>query len=324
MNSCTVIAAAALLTVPLMLQPSISAFQEEVTLRYRFIKGETLRYRITQETTSTVSGSPMGDISADQTMTQSFRAVVEDVAPDGTTTLTQIVDAVRMEMSSPIGKIIFDSASPEPGGDPGTAAMNGVLTAMIGEPFTLVLSPTGAVKKVEGFTRIAEKIFKNLPQNSSSAQMQAGFKAMFSDESMLNMMAQGFTQFAERRLKIGDSWTTQISLQNPAIGGFTISMTSTLSGIDQSAANQIARIVTQLTIKHDGAMSDLAKQAGMGIEMGASTGTAEIAFDVTNGRLLRSTTRATMSATMTRTRGADPSMTMKMLIKNFTTVELIQ
>ena len=44
-------------------------------------------------------------------MSQVFRTIVEDVAADGTATLSLVIESVRMEIDSPLGKSVFDSSS---------------------------------------------------------------------------------------------------------------------------------------------------------------------------------------------------------------------
>src|SRR5262245_17902537 len=87
---------------------ALTAVRQEVTLAYRWAKGETVLYRVTQQVTTTMSGVPgAGDLSFEQTMNQVLRSVPESIAADGTATLRQTVDSVRVEMRTPMGQMGF-------------------------------------------------------------------------------------------------------------------------------------------------------------------------------------------------------------------------
>jgi hypothetical protein len=127
---------------------SVSALRQDVTLRYRWTKGETMRYRIVQQNTTTISGLPggMGDMAIDQSTTQTIRWVAEEVSTDGTTTLRQFFESVKMEMNSPMFAMSYDSAKPDAGDNPMNTMLKGVLTPLVGESFTIVMAPTGEVQ----------------------------------------------------------------------------------------------------------------------------------------------------------------------------------
>ena len=74
--------AAGLVAIGVMTGPATLASEQDVTLRYRWTKGDNLRYRHTQQSTAAISGLPgMGDMTVDSTMAQVFKVAAEDVAP---------------------------------------------------------------------------------------------------------------------------------------------------------------------------------------------------------------------------------------------------
>src|ERR1700730_7156941 len=102
------------------------------TLRYRWTNEDALTYRMSIRTNSTISGVPgAGDMSIDQTMTQTVRIAAQDVAPDGTATLRQTFESVRMEMNGPMGKVVYDSTTPANDPNPMTDAMAKVMGALV-------------------------------------------------------------------------------------------------------------------------------------------------------------------------------------------------
>ena len=136
--------------------PSAAAIRQETTFAYRWTLGETVRYRVNQLMTTTITGGPtIRDENHEKSMTQIVRLVVESIATDGTATLQQTIESVKVEISSPQAKFSYDSTAATPAGGAQPmhfidASMRGMYAAMIGEPITLVLSPQGDVQKVEG------------------------------------------------------------------------------------------------------------------------------------------------------------------------------
>ena len=85
-------------------------FAQDVTLRYHWTVGDESRTRMTQQTSTTIPAGPLagaGGGSLEATMTQVFRTLVEDVAADGSATLQQVIESVRVEMRLPSGTIQF-------------------------------------------------------------------------------------------------------------------------------------------------------------------------------------------------------------------------
>jgi Family of unknown function (DUF6263) len=317
---------AGVVALGLLFGPPVSALRQDVTLRYRWAKGDTLRYRITQQSTTTISGLPGGvpDMAIDQSTGQTLRGVAEDVASDGTTTLRQVVESAKMEMNSPMFTMAYDSANPGAGDNPMSAMLKDIFSAMIGESFTLVIAPTGEVQKAEGFAKVAEKMFKNVPQDPQVAGIMEGLKANLSDDAMKNMFMQTFAQFPNRPLKSGDTWNSQFTTYNPMLGALTTSVTSTLKALEGDGSNRVAKIVTSVTVKQDATKPAQANAMGFSMQMGDGTGEGEQVFDAGTGRLRGSTTRMTVPMTMSGTGPDGSTMSMKTSVKSTTTVELIQ
>ena len=108
MSSRITLVTASAVALAVLSGPSLSALRQDVTLRYRWTKGETLRYRIVQQSTTTISGIPgMGDMAIDQSNTQVMATVAEEVTPERTT-LRQVIESMKMEMNSPMFGASFD------------------------------------------------------------------------------------------------------------------------------------------------------------------------------------------------------------------------
>ena len=297
------------------------AARQEVTLRYVWPKDEALRYRMTQQTTSTLSGMPGGmpDINLEQTTTQVIRTVAKDVAADGTATLEQVIESIQMTMNLPTGKVAYDSVKPVTATNPIEEMMGRVFGSMVNMPITLILSSSGVVQKVEGVTKLAEKVFANLPSNPQTDQLLGGMKATMSDEGMKATFSQAFTQLPQQALKPGDTWKGTYDMPNPALGKMSFGYASTLQAVE----NQVAKVQTKLTITQD-ASAPTAMPMGLTAKLGTASGEAEIAFDVAKGRTQKAVSRFVMPISMSGTAPDGTTMSMTNNAKTTVTIELVQ
>jgi hypothetical protein len=319
-RSARLILAIALLALPL------DAVAQDVTLAYKWTAGETTRYRMLQQTTSTISGLPGGspDATVEQLTDQVFRTTVESVNPDGTTNLREVIESMRMNVESPMGKIAFDSAKKEPASaNPAEAAMASVLSALVGESFLVTLSPTGIVQKVEGLSRVMDNILKKMPPGGAGPVFE-GMKAGLNDEAIKNLFAQSFAQFPGRALKAGETWENKLAVPNPVLGGILTTSTSTLVSVDQRGGAQIATIATKLQIERDPSATPVAAPMRMKADLLPSTGDGELLFDVSKGRMQRGITHITVPMTMSGTGPDGSAVNMKTNARTTLTLELLE
>jgi len=294
------------------------ASAQPVMLRYKWTKGEEVKYRVTQQTTATVSGLPngMGNMNIETTMAQVIRSVVKDVAADGAVTVEQVYESIRMDINSPMARVTFDSANSDAAAD--VNPMNATFRAIVGESFVIVVSPTGVVLKVEGVDRLMEKVFKTVPQGPAFTAAMQGMRNALSDESMKQTLSQGFARFPDRGVTVGESWSGESTMINPFLGKATTTTTSTLAGVE----GQVATIATKLNLKYDSADA-AANPMGMAIKVGESSGEGELLFDMAKGQHQRSTTRMTMSFSMSTPGPDGAAMTMETVSKSLITVEIV-
>jgi hypothetical protein len=311
-------------TVVLLTVMACPAFAQDVTLRYRWTKGDKLRYRFTQQTSTATTGVPgFGDMTSDQTTTQTFSIVVDDVAADGSVILRQVFEAVRIEVNTPMGKLAFDSDNNDAAtGDPFGKLLAGVMPAMIGESVRMRLLPNGAVQSVEGMTRILDKMAAGLPQDRTAAAAFGMLKNGLSDEALNGVLSQGFAQLPDQAVKIGDSWNRQFDVNNPLMGNGTISTTFKLAGVEKAGVFSIARIALKSTTKQT--TSPSAPAIGpLSVQLGDGSGDGEQLFDATNGRLQRSTQQITTPMTMSGPAPDGSQLSLRAITKSTMTMELL-
>jgi hypothetical protein len=271
---------------------------QDTLLRYRWSKGDQVRYRITQKSSVAMRGLPgLGDMTIDQDIVQVVRMIVDDVTPDGTATVRQIFESVRVEQNSIAGKVVFDSAAPVKTADPAADGLAAVMGGMIGESVTIVMLPTGAVTKVDGMSRIFDKVMKLLPADPIASLVFAQLKDSMGDEAMRSNLGQTFGLFPPRAVKMGESWTDQYQAETPILGTMTTVRTSTLKSLDTTSGASIARIGVALTIKQAGGAATPGL-LGMTVKSPESSSDGEVLFDVTKGRLQKTSSTMDMPMTM--------------------------
>ena len=308
------------LILTLLCGSSIAA-RQDVTLRYRWTKGDALRYRVTQQTTTTINGIPgMDNLTVEQSFVQVIKTTAGEVAADGTATLSQSVESLKMNTTSPMFSAAYDSEKPDAATDELSARLKAVLAPMIGQPYTVVMAPTGEVVKVDGLSKLAEKMFSNMPADPAAAGMLDGLKASLSDDSMRSLLSQSFAQAPNRALKIGESWTAEIVQHNPMLGGTITSVKMTLKAVAGEDPKRMATIGIDSTVKQDPAKPGAPNPMGMTLQLSTGTGDGEQTFDLSAGRLVRSVVHMTLPMSMSD--GA--AMNLSTLVKGTTTTELIQ
>jgi hypothetical protein len=313
---CTAAAVAALFAVlgsPLLGQ--------EVSLRYLWKKGEVLRYRTTQQTAVNITGMPgVGAQSMTMSIVQLMRMTADDVAADGAATVRNTFDAVRVEMGLPTGPVVYDSQDSATS-NPATNPMAKTFSAIVGESVTVVTASNGAVLKVQGMSKLSERLQQSLPQPGLAAV--AGLDNFMSDEALTSMFQQGFSQLPARPVKAGDSWNSEVTIRNP-LAAMTTSLSYTLSSIENRAATQLARIAVTMSLK----AAEPAVPPNLGLPMTITvadgSGEGEIVLDLRAGRLQRSVMRSTQPMTMSMTMPDGTAMNMQMSNTSTITVELVE
>jgi len=307
-----------------------SSFAQEVTLRYGWTKGEETRTRMTQQASASISagaipGGP-GNGSVESSMSQVFRTIVEDVAADGTATLRQVIESVRMEFNTPLGKTVFDSASKDSdptASNPLSKTMSAAYSAMIGQSLTMVVSPKGTVQKIEGMSRLMERVLNAQPQDRIAPDVLDGFRNTFSDDTTRDMLGWGTAPFPDRPLHPGDTWEDHLSATVPMLGATTTSRTWTFEGVETRGDVSLARLTAKLSIRSDPSAPQPAPGIPVAILTSESTGESELFFDIRRGRIQRVTTALTQPMTMSSP-GPNGGISLQMLIKSTLTLELVE
>jgi hypothetical protein len=304
------------------------ASAQGVTLRYRWTEGESRTYRMTTRTERTMTGmpgAPAGPVTIVQTVTQVLKFTAVYVAPDGAATLRQTFQSTRTEMSNPAGKFVFDSTAPDASQDAMAQSVRDITNAMIGESIAIEMSADGAVRRIEGGARIADKIAKVMAASNDPGTMQAGqgLRSMLGDDALKTTFEQTFPRLSAPPVKVGDTWTAQLAMGSPGVGRITGRSTFTLKALEGTAESSVARIAVDLTLRQDG-VPPPSGPAAMVMTLGDAKGTGELLFAVAGGLIQRGTMRTDMpsSVVMNGPDGSPVTMDSKSTITM--TMELVQ
>lgn len=306
-----------------LLAASVQA--QPVTLRYHWTKGEVVEYRFTLQTSSSVSGIPgRDDSSTQQNVTQRIRLTVDDVSADGVASMHEMVTQIRSEMQTPTGKVTYDTTEPgKASDDPVAGTMAKMFGAIIGEPIAIALGPDGSVRKVEGGSRLIDRIGESIKADRNAVMMSQALRSLYSDEALRSMLQQTFSRLPDGPVKAGDTWNGQLALGNETIGRIAAALTFTLKGLDGAGPSQRAVIGTAMKLTQE-VRPPAAGGARLSLTLGDSHGEGEIRFDVARGRILRSTMKTEMPSTVNMTAPDGSPVTFRNRVTTSAAVELIE
>jgi hypothetical protein len=293
---------------------------QDTTLRYRFTKGEVLRYRSVTQTDMVMSGLPgMGDMNIATTMTNVMKTVTDSVAADGTATVKVTYESMKMAMSIPMmGDVTYDTAAPPPDGNPITDAFK-PLSALVGQEFTMVMSALGKIQKVDGLKPILDKVkaqAESVPGGAAGMPGGNNLQAFLSEDAQVQMLQQGSAPFPDKPVKAGDTWENSYKSPNP-MGNQLIAYKYTLKDV----AGGTARIALAGTVKPDG---PAAPMGPMTVTMGDGTAQGETMFDTKLGRARKTVVTVSMPLSMVMAAPDGTNLNLQAASKSTTTIELIE
>lgn len=295
----------------------------QVELRYTWNKGDVLDYRVTLHSSSEVSGIPGRDAATtEQTVTQRITLTVDGVAPNGVASVHETVTAIRSELTTPMGKIVVDTAAPsETSKDPIAEGMAKMLAAVIGQPINVVFAPDGTVRSLDGGSRLLERVMSAAAADQNPMAAQA-LTSLYSDEALRSMLEQSFPRLPAQPLKTGDTWTGQLALGNQAVGRIAASLTFTLKSVEGASGEQRATVTAAMKLTQ--AVKPMAGGPTRAtLTLGDSRGDGELLFDVARGRIISNAMRTEMPSTVNMVGQDGKPVTFQNRVRTTATMELV-
>jgi len=170
-------------------------------------------------------GAPM-----EQHMGYTYSMTVTDVTDAGEATLTIKYLAVVARGSVPV-EYDYDSEKDKEAPTEGPAAMQ---AKMVGQSFTMKLTPLGRVTAVQGYDKVLEAMMKGATEDNPQVRMQ--LKQMYNDDAFKGTMQQMFPPLPEAKVGKDDPWKSEYIVKVPMLGGMTFSQDSKVTDVKEGNA----------------------------------------------------------------------------------------
>jgi hypothetical protein len=306
----------AAIAVVCALWPNVArAADDKVELKFRFKKGDTyrLKVKIEQDIVQTFQSEQQ---ETKQTIGIGETLNVKDVDAEGTMTVEVVFGPMSMKSKGPMGELEYDSENP-----PDEIALQArAFAAMVGQGFTMKLTPEGHVTAIEGVDEMFQKIFDavELPKGPMKEAMIKDLKRQFGNDALSETMEKMMAMFPDKPVAVGDSWTRTMTVAT----GLPSIIEDTWTLVDRK--DGVATIEVESTLKPNENAAPM-KMGPFSMKFnltGTQTGTLKL--DEATGWFVGATITQDMSGTMVMTGGipsTDQETTVPMTIETATTIE---
>jgi hypothetical protein len=308
----------AILVVSSFLTPNIGqSAEEKVELKFRFEKGDTYRLKATVEQ-EIVQWIQNAEQKTTLTMAIGETLNVTDVDAEGTMTIQVVIASMSIKMKGEQGEVEYDSENPpDKVGFPATA-----FAAMVGQSFTMKLTPRGHVSELVGMDEMLQKIFDavELLDAPMKDAMLADLKRQFGDAALGEMMERTLAIFPDKPVGVGDTWTQTATLST----GFPSIIETTWTLVDRK--DGVATVEVKSTLKPNEKAAPM-KMGPFSMKFDlAGTQTGTLKLDEATGWFVGGTITQDMSGTMIieGVPGAQEEIEVPMTIQGVTTIEPVQ
>ena len=237
-------------------------------LRWKFSKGQTIHYTMTQKTLSkTEAGGQKGEFTQNQDTDMTWKITKVDAS--GNAEMDQTIDRIVLTTTGPAGEMKVDTKTepgPEENGPIGMAAK--VLRGMVGSPFHMKMSVQGDISDVTVPPKVLEAL----------KGLGPAFGAMFSEEGIKRMTGQATIVLPEKAVAKGYTWKSNKSLPMP-FGTMLLDSTYTYEGPEGPIARIGVAVKSDIKPSENGTMS---------VKLVSSDGKGEYRFDPKAGMLRNS------------------------------------
>jgi hypothetical protein len=196
----------------------------------------------------------------------------------GNKKLTITYDHIVMNMTSPMGSMVYDSKNPKNN----EKEMGAALDNLIGKSFSISVAPDGKIVKTEGL----EDLIKS---QSNSLGASNEITGQFSDTVVKQMMQTSFDIFPGKVVKVGESWSKKSQM---GFSGMSVNVENTY--VLKSVEGNKATIA--MTSEMNLPKSDKDTAAALVQMTGKQEGTIDI--DISSGQIISGKTTQDIKGTM--------------------------
>jgi hypothetical protein len=213
---------------------------EDGALRYKFKEGMKVKY--------TYEEKNAGDFIVAGTATKTETRAVYDltwqvtrVGKDGTASITQVVDRVRMDTTAGGTRISYDSSVPNGAADELTKVLAEAFGVLVGAETTLTIDARGRIEGVKHSEKLARDIAGLSPGATGAAQA-------FSEPGVRRMFGQCLPVLPEKAPATGQTWESKLEAKLAGFGNFTMDNKHTYEGSATLAGRKVEKVVTKPTL----------------------------------------------------------------------------
>lgn len=258
---------------------------DESTLRWKFQKGDVLKYEFKQKNDLNLkaAGQELKNVSE---LTFNVRWEVKSVADDGAAKVTMKVERVRAHVKNGQQTIDFDSNA-KGDAEPAAAAISTAYREVVGPDYLLTVDSKGKVVEA----KVPDAVKESLKGSPFQAIADGG--SVLSDSGVKNMFLQVIPVFPDKPVAQGGKWVTLMELPT---GPLTVKLkeTYTLAKSGPDGATIEATLSTKM---------EPVAGVPLTVEMKKETGDATFTFDAKAGRITKSVVHQTMDVSLKGSNG---------------------
>jgi hypothetical protein len=269
------------LTAAAIVQFGVASARADGAPRWKFKPGETLHYVLERAADGKMSlaGNEFG-IQMGMTFDTTWKCA--GVNDDGTANVEQTIDRIQINMASPLsGEVKYDSAGSEKPSGPVWTLLGPMVDGMLGQTFTLKVSPTGAVSDITLPAKLKQAFDKQVVGQNRQAGMGIGGNA-FNEKGIKELIEKAVLPLPETADK-EVTWSQSFTNEIPFLGNEIAETTYSLKGDETVDGKQLVKIAAATEILFEPAESPRAE-----LEITEQEGTATYYFDAEAGHMIKS------------------------------------
>lgn len=180
---------------------------EKVQYQFRVKKGQKLYFRMItdQKMTQTVNGQEQ---AIEKTIGKGVKFDVNDVDKKGNAWIDYTYDWASLKQKGLMGEAIYDS-NKEDARVPPAARM---YAALLGEGFSVRITPEGRVRELKGLEKMRENVEKKLPGGPGRNQMAKGLEQVIGKQAIRESIESLLAIYPDKPVGVGDSWSRKALL----------------------------------------------------------------------------------------------------------------
>jgi hypothetical protein len=258
--------------------------QEAVAPEYKWVKGDTARYKMTIEKQQKATGAQQLELTHGRSYV--WRQDVTDVAPDGTATVQVKFESAGVHLQIPSQQLDFTYDPANPDDEKRKASPIATpYTAIIGESLTFKVNKKGKVLGVTGFDKLSQKVMDEVKAAPKGASF-LGFAQDSLGDLLSSQMEALFRVLPEKPVKPGTLYRkAKVREADPALGSLILETDYTLVGSEPLSGDDSFKVTytTSKTIETPAAGAAPPPPSPSGAKLIEAKGTGEFYLSKTKG-----------------------------------------